>query len=258
MPASVFISYSHDSDAHRSFVRSIADKLRSDGVDCQIDQYNNGSPPEGWQNWMETHVEQADFVLLVCTETYLKRYRGLDTEGGRGVTFEGVVISQTLYDHFYRNTKFIPVIPQGGSLEHVPLPLKGYSTYTLPQDYTDLYRVLTDQNATPAPEIGEVLELHPEVVSVTPTASVPPNGEDHSISSDEQQVSTPSNPRAMSSTMKAAWLGGVFALLAAIIVGLFTVMGTPTITITGSDCANVNIGTSSGTTKQNCGDKDEN
>ena len=51
--------------------------------------------------------------------------------------------------------------------------------------------------------------------------------------------------------MKAAWLGGAFALLAAIIVGLFTVMGTPTITITDSDCANVNIGTSSGTTKQN-------
>lgn len=111
---------------------------------------------------METQVEQADFVLLVCTETYLKRYRGQDADGGRGVNFEGVVISQTLYDHYYRNTKFIPVIPETGSLENVPLPLKGFSTYVLPRDYTPLYRVLTDQPATPAPEIGAVKYLPPE------------------------------------------------------------------------------------------------
>lgn len=162
MPHSVFISYSHDSDAHREFVRGIADRLRADGLNCQIDQYINGFPPEGWQRWMETQVEQADFVLLVCTETYLKRYRGQDADGGRGVNFEGVVISQTLYDHYYRNTKFIPVIPETGSLDHVPLPLKGFSTYVLPRDYTPLYRVLTDQPATPAPEIGELRYLPPE------------------------------------------------------------------------------------------------
>ena len=252
MPASVFISYSHDSDAHRSFVRSIADKLRGDGLNCHIDQYINGSPPEGWQRWMETQVEQADFVLLVCTETYLKRYRGLDKDGGRGVTFEGVVISQTLYDHYYRNTKFIPVIPEGGDFEHVPLPLKGYSTYTLPQDYTDLYRVLTDQHATPAPEIGDKVVLgtvgHSKMASGDSTIS---------DSTEPAEQKAKSHGNEITDTMKAAWIGGAFALLAAIIAGLFTVMDTHTITIKDSGCANVNVGTSSGMTTQDCGDNDE-
>ena len=35
----VFISYSHDSDAHRDFVRGLSDRLRADGLDCQINQY---------------------------------------------------------------------------------------------------------------------------------------------------------------------------------------------------------------------------
>ena len=155
----VFISYSHDSDAHREFVRSISDRLRSEGLDCLIDLYVNGFPPEGWQRWMENQIEAADFVLMVCTETYLRRYRGQETEGGRGVTFEGVVISQTLYDHYYRNTKFIPVIPANGSLDNVPIALKAYSTYCLPDDYDKLYRVLTAQPEYQAPPLGQVRKL---------------------------------------------------------------------------------------------------
>jgi len=161
----VFISYSHDTAEHRAFVLALANRLRGEGLDCQIDQYVPGFPPEGWQRWMENQIEQADFVLIVCTPLYLQRYRGNDPDGGRGVNFEGVVISQTLYDHYYRNTKFIPVIPAQGSLDDVPLPLKGYTTYTLPQDYTALYRLLTDQHATPAPEIGGMIYLPPETGS---------------------------------------------------------------------------------------------
>ena len=67
----VFISYSHDSDEHRTFVRELSDRLRNEGLDCLIDQYINGFPEEGWQRWMENQIEAADFVLLVCTETYL-------------------------------------------------------------------------------------------------------------------------------------------------------------------------------------------
>ncbi|SDZ74769.1 SEFIR domain-containing protein [Thiothrix caldifontis] len=152
----VFISYSHDSDAHRDFVRGLSDRLRTDGLECLIDQYINGFPPEGWQCWMENQIEAADFVLLVCTETYLRRYRKQETEGGRGVTFEGVVISQVLYDHYYHNTKFIPVVPQQGKPEHVPIPLKQYSTYRLPEDYETLYRLLTNQAQFLPTPLGEI------------------------------------------------------------------------------------------------------
>lgn len=253
MTISVFISYSHDSDSHRQFVRSIADQLRADGLNCQIDQYINGFPAEGWQRWMEMQVEQADFVLLVCTKQYLHRYRGQAPDGGRGVNFEGLVISQTLYDHYYRNTKFIPVIPEVGSLEHVPLPLKGYSTYALPRDYMDVYRVLTAQHATPAPEIGEerMLGSTPENSGLIAKAGT--QGEiNKAMQAERKEESGTVN------TMKVAYLGIAVALIVAIIAGLFALLGTPNVTVSGSDCAYVNTGSASGSVKQDCGEKDEN
>ena len=158
----VFISYSHDSDEHRTFILACSNRLRTDGLDCYIDQYVNGFPPEGWQRWMEDQIEQADFVLLACTSVYLQRYRGRDDNGGRGVNFEGVVISQHLYDAYYRNTKFVPVIPETGDYEHVPIALRQYNTYTLPAQYDNLYRYLSAQPAQSAPALGQP-RIMPEV-----------------------------------------------------------------------------------------------
>ena len=41
----VFISYSHDSARHQKRVVDLADRLRADGIDAEIDQYN-ASPRE--------------------------------------------------------------------------------------------------------------------------------------------------------------------------------------------------------------------
>ena len=163
----VFISYSHDSEPHKQFILEFANRLRSEGLDCHIDRYINGFPPEGWQRWMEKQIEEADFVLIICTANYLKRYRGEEREGGKGVTFEGVVIANTLYQHYYQNTKFIPILPEHSSIEHVPLPLRDYSTYTLPADYDSLYRVLTGQAEYLVPPLGSIRQL-----SATQTPSI--------------------------------------------------------------------------------------
>jgi hypothetical protein len=42
----VFISYSHDSPEHADRVLALADRLRAEGIDCHLDQYET-SPPEG-------------------------------------------------------------------------------------------------------------------------------------------------------------------------------------------------------------------
>ena len=49
----VFISYSHDSAEHADHVLALADRLRQDGIDCTIDQYET-APAEGWPKWMDT------------------------------------------------------------------------------------------------------------------------------------------------------------------------------------------------------------
>ena len=253
MPAlHLFISYSHDSDAHRDFVLSLSNRLRADGLDCQIDQYVNGFPAEGWQLWMETQVEVADFVLVVCTPLYLKRYRGLDRDGGRGVTFEGVVISQTLYDHYYQNTKFVPVLPEGGVVDDVPLPLKGFGAFGLMGDYVGLYRFVTGQPEVVAPGLGERVELSsPSPQSLSPTSS------GFSITLTTPRFTEPGEKfdgvkgsRGMSYMMRSAWIGGVFVLLGAIIAGLWSLGG-----VTHGDCSSIFSGDIEGNVSQTCGNK---
>ncbi|MHC4355693.1 MAG: SEFIR domain-containing protein, partial [Planctomycetota bacterium] len=48
----VFISYSQDSDAHMDKVLALANKLRAEGIDAVLDQYEV-SPAEGWPKWMD-------------------------------------------------------------------------------------------------------------------------------------------------------------------------------------------------------------
>ena len=43
----LFIAYSSDSNAHNATILALANQLREDGIDAQLDQYIHGSPPEG-------------------------------------------------------------------------------------------------------------------------------------------------------------------------------------------------------------------
>jgi hypothetical protein len=93
-PPKVFISYSHDSPAHEQRVLALAERLRQDGIEAHIDRYVNGTPAEGWPRWMENQLKWADFVLLLCTETYYRRFRGHEQpEKGRGVDWEGALVT---------------------------------------------------------------------------------------------------------------------------------------------------------------------
>jgi predicted acylesterase/phospholipase RssA len=162
-PPQVFISYSHDSDEHRDRVLDLADRLRADGVDAMIDQYVQ-SPPEGWPSWCRAEIESAQFVLMVCTEIYLRRIDRKEESGvGYGVLWEGRLINQYLYDAGSVSAKLVPVLLADGSPEHVPSQVKGGTIYRVESDqgYEDLYRLLTDQPRVRKSELG-ILRRLPE------------------------------------------------------------------------------------------------
>jgi len=92
----VFISYSHDSDEHRKQVLGLSERLRLDGIETLLDQYVNGTPLEGWPRWMMNQIDAADYVLVVCTETYYRRFRRHEVPG-KGVDWEGALITSDLY-----------------------------------------------------------------------------------------------------------------------------------------------------------------
>ncbi len=162
-PPKVFISYSHDSQEHRERVLALADRLRDHGIDANIDQYEN-PPAKGWQRWMLDEVEAAEHVLIICTEVYNRRFRGREETGkGKGVTWEGGVIIQELYDAQGVNSKFIPVTFNTQDVEVVPNPLRSTTIYRLDKanGYEQLYRRLTNQPITRKPQLGKLRTLPP-------------------------------------------------------------------------------------------------
>jgi SEFIR domain len=182
LPPKVFISYSHDSAAHKDRVLALADRLRDDGIDCNIDQYEQ-SPLEGWHRWMLNEVEAADLVLVVCSEIYDRRFRGREEPGkGKGVTWEGGVVIQELYDAQGLNSKFIPIVLTADDSKFIPSPLRSATYYRVitADDYELLYRRLTNQHSTPKQEIGKFRQLDKRdrqqlFPDVLPAAPNPPN-----------------------------------------------------------------------------------
>ncbi|RXH56804.1 tetratricopeptide repeat protein [Granulicella sibirica] len=153
-PPKVFISYSHDSTEHEDAVLTLSNRLRHDGVDCVIDQYEE-SPENGWPWWCDKQVQLAGFVVVICTPTYLKRFMKEEEPGkGLGATWEGHVITQELYNAQGKNTKFIPLILSREDSASIPMTLQSATRYQLPRDYELFYRRLTGQPAVVKPPVG--------------------------------------------------------------------------------------------------------
>jgi tetratricopeptide (TPR) repeat protein len=162
---SVFINYSHDSPEHGDRVLAFADRLVQDGIDVILDQYES-SPPEGWPRWMEKHIRKAEFVLMVCTETYFLHVMGEEKPGtGLGVKWEGNLIYQHICNADTKNTRFIPVLLDYCKVEHIPTPLQGATYYCIDSSdgYEELYRRITNQPGIKKPELGKLRTLPPRV-----------------------------------------------------------------------------------------------
>ncbi|HYF93438.1 MAG TPA: SEFIR domain-containing protein [Symbiobacteriaceae bacterium] len=169
-----FVSYSHDSQEHEDAVLALADRLRREGIDCNLDQYEE-APVEGWPRWMVNQVEWADYVLIVCTEKYERRFRGREAPNkGLGASWEGALITQEIYNAASNTTKFIPVVLNPGDAKFIPVELQGATRYDLSEigQYFRLYRRLTGQPHTPRPPLGEITPL-PERERKLPFAAEP-------------------------------------------------------------------------------------
>jgi hypothetical protein len=160
-PPVIFTSYSHDSPEHEEHVLALSNNLRNDGVDANLDQYES-APAEGWPFWMEHQIRDADFVLVVCSATYLRRVEGKEEPSkGQGIVWE----INSIYNHLYSaklvSDKFIPVLLEGASPDDIPLPLKGFTHYRAdtPAGYEALYRRLIHQPLVSKPPLGKLRGL---------------------------------------------------------------------------------------------------
>jgi hypothetical protein len=149
----VFISYSWDSDEHREWVLTLATRLRQEGVDVVLDEWNLGLG-ENRFHFMERSVVSAEFILLVCTPIYAEKSN--DREGGVG--YESNIITTQIAEKTDKQ-KFIPVLRTGDWKSALPVWLKHMVGCNLSADpyseseYRKLLRTLHRQQAV-APALG--------------------------------------------------------------------------------------------------------
>ncbi|NTW54254.1 MAG: TIR domain-containing protein [Chlorobaculum sp.] len=168
----VFISYSHDNAEHIKTVLELSNRLRAEGINCVLDQYEE-SPPEGWPRWMDQKIRDAKYVLMVCTETYYKRVMGEEEVGkGHGVRWEGNLIYQHIYNAGTINTKFIPVVLSYSHFSYIPTPAQGVTCYCISTEegYDDLYFRLIEKSKVEKPTIGKLRPLPEKTVKTNPIA----------------------------------------------------------------------------------------
>lgn len=151
----VFISYYHESNKHKNNVLRLANILRRYGIDCDIDQYH-ASPPEGWARWMVKQIRASDYVILVCTEGYMRRFEGKE-KGGAEV--EGKLITQEYLMEGKRD-KYIPVIFSPDDARFIPFIFKDVTFYDLSrhEGIKDLYSHLTGQQIITKPQLGKIIK----------------------------------------------------------------------------------------------------
>ena len=113
----VFISYSHDSAQHKTWVATLGLSLRQNGVDAILDQWDL-FPGEDIPAFMERQLSECDYALLVCSKRYVEKANS----GEGGVGYEKMIVSSEMVKKMDVG-KFIPIIRQAGTHE-VPIFIK--------------------------------------------------------------------------------------------------------------------------------------
>lgn len=165
----VFISYSHDSESHKNWVRELGEDLRQCGVDASLDLWELG-PGADSARFMQDGVRLSDRVVLVCSDAYV----GKANEGKGGVGFENMIVTGEMVANV-STTKFIPIL-RNNSKRAIPayLGARIYIDFTQDAEYTQkLEELVRELHGTPRfakPPLGK----NPFGAETIPSASHKP------------------------------------------------------------------------------------
>ena len=112
----VFISYSHDSEEHKEWVRELAEFFVHNGVDAFLDQWDL-EYGDDLASFMETGITEADRVILICTDSYVERANS----GTGGVGYEKTIVTAQMMSGPEQRRKFIPVVRNVLGSEKLPV-----------------------------------------------------------------------------------------------------------------------------------------
>lgn len=168
-----FVSYSWDDDEHKAWARSLAERLRSDGVAATIDQWA-AVPGDQLPEFMERAIAENEYVLIVCTPRY--KSRSERREGGVG--YEGDIMTAELLQT-RNHRKFIPILRKSEWREAAPSWLAGKYYIDLREgpnyeaQYQDLLSTLLGSRPTPPPVAEPAAGSRQRAVTTAPLPARP-------------------------------------------------------------------------------------
>ena len=155
----VFVSYSHSSEDHKSWVKNLAKQLMKNGVNVVLDQWElrEGDNKYAFMQRMVTD-ESVNKIILVCDKAY--RDKADNFEGGVGD--EAQIISPQLYDQVQQK-KVAAIISERSPTGSAYIPayygariyIDLSSQENIDRNYETLLRWIYDQPAEVKPELGE-------------------------------------------------------------------------------------------------------
>ena len=155
MIPTVFVSYSHDHEDHIAWVLQLATRLRHNGVNAILDQWNLDLGRDV-AAFIERGLSESNRVVCICSENYV---RSANEKRG-GVGYEKRMISAEIMSD--ANTDWvIPVIRNNASPELVPTFLSGclYVDFrddvTYEEKYEQLLRSLLNEPILPGSSNGQ-------------------------------------------------------------------------------------------------------
>nr|WP_136252754.1 toll/interleukin-1 receptor domain-containing protein [Ningiella ruwaisensis] len=155
MEPTVFVSYSHDSEAHKNWVLQLATRLRSNGVNILLDRWNLKLGSD-LASFMERGLSSSSRVLCICTDIYNQKANGFTG----GVGYEKQIITAELMSDLNKNW-VIPIVKSVENIDKTPIFLKGRMYVSFEEDlkhessYEELLRELLDEPILPIPPIGK-------------------------------------------------------------------------------------------------------
>ncbi len=99
-----FISYSHDSPAHRDWVLKLGSDLRAKGIDVVLDRWDL-VPGQDVSLFMQRGISEADRVIMICSSDYVTR----SEQGVGGAGYERLIVTAEVVSSI-DTIKFIPIL----------------------------------------------------------------------------------------------------------------------------------------------------
>lgn len=111
-------------------------RLREYPLEIHADTDNDlpQGPQEGWITWMRDQIDQADWILVVCSPPYRTAWDKKSLQGSRGATYESALLLEELYRSGMVNRRIIPVVLSGAGEESIPRELRDYTHYQIPEE----------------------------------------------------------------------------------------------------------------------------